>query len=92
MRRFQQSLATFGRKQRAAVILSAIVLSGSALLGMTGPADAKKYRYYQYHYEYECRSGWWLVRDGSRYTYPSDGKFRPSWQTRCRKWTVRTPS
>lgn len=50
------------------------------------PAEAKGARVYQTHYD--CRTGWWMVRDGSRYSYPSDGKWRPSWHTRCRKVIV----
>ncbi len=42
--------------------------------------------------EHVCRTGWWRVRDGADNFRPTDGAWRPSWQTRCRiKRVVRYP-
>lgn len=71
-------------------VSAALFLLGSSivfLIATGGDADAHKPRYVK-RTVYQCVEGWWPVRDGSRYTHPSDGKWRPAWFERCRKVTV----
>jgi len=62
------------------VAVSAAALTGIFLLAASAEAKGRKPNYI-----YECRTGWWAVRDGHRFSRPSDGMWRPSWSTRCFK-------
>ena len=68
-------------------ISALLLLFALALAGGSYTADASQTRFVK-RTVYECAEGWWAVRDGSRYSYPSDGKRRPSWHQRCRRLTV----
>lgn len=71
----------------ASLALAAFVSAIAGMVLLSSPAFAKKY-HSQVH-GYECRTGWWSVRDGHRYWRPSDGMWRPSWGTRCFRTVVR---
>lgn len=57
-----------------------VLLSGAVFIATGAQAKGHKFAYV-----YECRTGWWAVRDGHRLWRPSDGMWRPSWSTRCFK-------
>lgn len=78
----------FVRASRGTTAVFAVMLGFALLLGANAPAYAKHKRHHV-HYEYECRTGWWMVRDGHRFWRPSDGMWRPSWTTRCMRVPVR---
>jgi|GEM_PF-3028846 len=75
-------------------LLAALFLVASVFVFETASApqaDAKGVRSV-YTYQIICREGWWAVRDGGRHMYPSDGKWRPSWFTRCYRVIVPNPN
>lgn len=67
---------------------TAVAIAVLLLLASSVPSVAKSPRGHAY-YETECRTGWWMVRDGHRYWRPSDGMWRPTWGTRCFRVIVR---
>lgn len=82
-------ILTKGSKLPKKISAAMLPLSVSLLFGAltADQASAQNVRYVK-RTVYECYTGWWPVREGSRFTYPSDGKWRPSWSQRCRKVTV----